>query len=89
MPRNVPPDIIAAFDQTLADVSHHLDIFIATYEEAITEFSEAEAIVALSQALDKRAENKAAACQYLAVAIYRIAEMRATIETVIDDLNNP
>jgi len=73
MDNRVTPQMLAEFDQNLAEITEKIHVFITVYKAARREFSTPEAITGLANTLNIRCENQDAACQYLAVAIHHLA----------------
>lgn len=72
----MPPNIIAAFDQSLAGINEMIDALITAYTLTRTIYPKAETIMSLAHSLNTRADNQEALAQYLAVTIDRLAQIK-------------
>lgn len=86
--RDYSAEAIAQFDQTMAEIEAVLDLFVDTMGATMRHHRREEVIVTMAAVMAKKAESTEAACQYLAIAVYRIHQMRATINSIIGDVTD-
>ena len=76
--------MVAEFDQALAEIEEIITICVTTMDAAMQHYRREEVIVSMATAMTKRCESADAACQYLAVACYRLQQMQETIRKTMD-----